>query len=142
MLYCNSGLDKENISNITKNTIRAAGSAASAAGLSATDPSTWSNLSLDSASKIGGAAASQLSTELEFAKPKEQIIGSVSLYMPDTIVFDYSHGFETPSMSDVAGGAQQLATAGKAIYDGMKSGGSTIASLTPPRTSATPTAST
>ena len=54
---------------------------------------------------------------------------SIALYMPDTLVFDYSHGFETPSLADVAGGAQQLASAGKAIYDGMKSGGSTSEGL-------------
>lgn len=45
---------------------------------------------------------------------------SIALYMPDTLVFNYSHNFETPSMSEALGNAGKLAQAGGSLYEGLK----------------------
>jgi len=45
---------------------------------------------------------------------------SIALYMPDTLVFNYSHSFDTPSMTEALGNAGKLAQAGGSLYEGLK----------------------
>jgi len=45
---------------------------------------------------------------------------TIALYMPDTLVFNYSHGFDTPSMTEAMGGIGQAGQAAKSVYDAVK----------------------
>lgn len=51
---------------------------------------------------------------------------SIALYMPDTLVFDYSHGYDEPSMTTAAGLAGGLLAAKESLADKMKANGGKI----------------
>jgi len=112
-------------SEISNKLAGAAKSAVSAAGAAATEvfsnPSGALDKATDSISNFIQDPSS-ITKSLEFSQPKTKSVGSISLYIPETVNFTYNASYENLSAVAAAGQIPIVGTAVKAVAQVLDSG--------------------